>query len=439
MKLRSLIPSLLSIAVASSAAFADPCKPTFDVTVGTPGSPSTVTLLYPTDYFSPGTQRMVVGGNIATLGGVPGMNGVGVWDGTTFSPLASGLTNGASTFEVLSAQTFGGKLYIGGQFSGAVGGPASRAIIRWNGTAFETVNADTEASAVAVRSMAVYKNELYIGGSIPRVGTLNTNGIAKLNATGDDFLPVGAGILTGAFIWDMVVFNDGSGEKLYVCGNFTRVFNDITGEVAGTRWIARWDGTQWESVGGGIVSGGATSYPKDLIVFDDGTGPALYTAGGRSTASGAGIESAVHKWNGAQWAAVPGFHDAILDTASTISAAGLTNYGGGTTILAQVRFSEIGGANARQSLVRLENGRFKLVPGTLFGTDSVQEIATISDPTGPKTWIAGSFTSVQGHATNRLAIITGCTQYCPADFNEDGIISIDDLFLYINAYFTGCP
>lgn len=30
-------------------------------------------------------------------------------------------------------------------------------------------------------------------------------------------------------------------------------------------------------------------------------------------------------------------------------------------------------------------------------------------------------------------------QQCPADFNKDGIVSIDDLFLYLNAYFVGCP
>ena len=30
-------------------------------------------------------------------------------------------------------------------------------------------------------------------------------------------------------------------------------------------------------------------------------------------------------------------------------------------------------------------------------------------------------------------------QQCPADFNKDGITSIDDLFLYLNAYFVGCP
>ena len=30
------------------------------------------------------------------------------------------------------------------------------------------------------------------------------------------------------------------------------------------------------------------------------------------------------------------------------------------------------------------------------------------------------------------------TKLCPPDFNNDGFLTIDDLFLYINAYFTGC-
>ena len=45
--------------------------------------------------------------------------------------------------------------------------------------------------------------------------------------------------------------------------------------------IARWDGTAWWDVGGGLED-----VVQALSVFDDGSGPALYAAGGFSDAAG---------------------------------------------------------------------------------------------------------------------------------------------------------
>ena len=52
--------------------------------------------------------------------------------------------------------------------------------------------------------------------------------------------------------------------------------------------------------------------------------------------------------------------------------------------------------------------------------------------TGP---VPGSASLVAGSCGAGNALAT-C---CHADFNHDGIPSIDDLFLYFNAYFTGSP
>ena len=49
-------------------------------------------------------------------------------------------------------------------------------------------------------------------------------------------------------------------------------------------------------MGGGLGGG----YVQSLIVFDDGTGPALYAGGGITSAGGAGAYS-VARWDGTRW------------------------------------------------------------------------------------------------------------------------------------------
>jgi len=77
---------------------------------------------------------------------------------------------------------------------------------------------------------------------------------------GKEFGPRG---LSGT-VYASIVWNDGSGAKLYVGGNF-----DANGDVA-LRGVGTWDGTSWSPVGGGI--GGAV---YAFAIFDDGAGEAL--------------------------------------------------------------------------------------------------------------------------------------------------------------------
>ena len=81
-----------------------------------------------------------------------------------------------------------------------------------------------------------------------------------------------------------MVFDDGSGPALYAGGVFT-----TAGGVTVNR-IAQWDGTRWSALGSGM--NGSVSA---LTVYDDGTGPVLY-AGGRFTTAGGRASSNIGKW-----------------------------------------------------------------------------------------------------------------------------------------------
>jgi hypothetical protein len=91
-------------------------------------------------------------------------------------------------------------------------------------------------------------------------------------------------------------FDDGTGEALYVGGEF--------GDAGGVSapGIAKWDGTHWSALGSGL-SGSALMQADALCVFDDGGGPALYV-GGSFTSAGGVPASRIAKWNGSSWSAL---------------------------------------------------------------------------------------------------------------------------------------
>ena len=89
-----------------------------------------------------------------------------------------------------------------------------------------------------------------------------------------------------------IVFDDGSGPALYLGGDM------LSADDVLVSYLARWDGSRMSAVGGGL--NGPVSA---LAVFDDGGGPALYV-GGEFTVAGGLPASFVAKWDGAVWSAV---------------------------------------------------------------------------------------------------------------------------------------
>lgn len=87
---------------------------------------------------------------------------------------------------------------------------------------------------------------------------------------------------------DTILFNDGTGEALYVGGNFRGV-TDGAGD-----FIARTRGDCWEGVGGG--------FDGAVEVLTEFQG-ALYAAGDFSAADGVPVEG-IARWNGSAWEAL---------------------------------------------------------------------------------------------------------------------------------------
>ena len=140
---------------------------------------------------------------------------------------------------------------------------------------------------------------LYAAGDFDFAGSVAANHIARWN--GSQWSSVGTagnGVSApngGEALYDLAVFDDGSGAgpALYAGGYFT-----TAGGVSANN-IARWDGTAWSAVGGGLEEG----LPFVFTVFDDGGGPALYVGGSFRKAGGMPANR-IAKWDETRWSAL---------------------------------------------------------------------------------------------------------------------------------------
>jgi len=127
---------------------------------------------------------------------------------------------------------------------------------------------------------------------------------------------------------DMVVFDDGRGPALFVAGWF------VTAGSLRVDHVARWDGSQWSGVGGG------TNYPVNaLAIFDDGTGAALY-AGGQFTEAGGVPAEYVAKWDGSHWSPLGS------GTGNVVNSLLAHDDGSGTKLYVGGSFTQAGGITA---------------------------------------------------------------------------------------------
>ena len=180
-------------------------------------------------------------------------NMIARFDGVTFHSFAFPATN----YSVNAIEFFQGNMYIGGNFFDTIQQVNDLEV--WDGTIFKPFGINGLASGVDfVNSMAVYNDELYIGGWFTNMNGDPANFIMKWD--GQQFHEVGGG-LNGP-VSKIKSYSDG----LYVCGNFT-----LAGQLPAPG-IVKWDGNQWISLCDTFQNYGITDFVK--------VGGDLYITGG---------------------------------------------------------------------------------------------------------------------------------------------------------------
>jgi hypothetical protein len=179
--------------------------------------------------------------------------------------------------------------------------PSTPAIInqvaRWNGTEWKRLGGVVHANAMT-EFLVDGRWNLVVAGE-QALSTSKPVNVVRWDGERWHEMAFCPGWITSMTTWD-----DGSGTSLYA-GFWSNTFYP----PLSTQGILRWTGTEWVSVGGGVY--GTTSQVGsvlDMKVFDDGTGPALFVLGRFNRAGDPGGIPAnnIAKWDGTNWHALAG-------------------------------------------------------------------------------------------------------------------------------------
>jgi hypothetical protein len=210
-----------------------------------------------------------------------GHAGVGVWNGTDWSPLGFG-----DFGQINHLVGFQGSLLVFGDFT-QIGGVPAAGFARWDGQRFSALWPEPVQSNYTIRSCifddgtgpALFTNVSPAIGGVAGSGLHKWDGHAWSLVAG----PLGA-------VSDLKVFDDGRGPALFM----VKGYSPFAGLPPNT--IVRYDGRAWEPLAPAITWGNGY-----LVPFDHPLGKALVVVSGRGTTSCAGgvIE------NAALWFACP--------------------------------------------------------------------------------------------------------------------------------------
>lgn len=194
------------------------------------------------------------------------------------------------------------------------------------------------------------------------------------------------------WVWDTVVWNDGSGAALYVAGAFRSADGIVVNRVA------KWNGSQWSSLGTGM-----NAPVRSLEVWNDGTGAALY-AGGEFTTAGGVSANHIAKWNGTSWSPVgTGMNGQVL-------ALTVHNDGSGSSLFAGGVFTIAGGVSANRIAKWNGSAWSSLGTGATNGVNhNIWGLGSFDLGNGSALYLAGEFTLAGGNVASRIAKWEGNT------------------------------
>lgn len=328
-------------------------------------------------------------GNFLAAGTVKA-NRVARWDGTNWWALGSGMkgTNDSVTTTVSALAISGGYVYAAGTFTNA-GGVTVSNIARWNGSTWSVLGSglDNQAQAIAVSG-----SDVYVGGNFITAGGVAANYIAKWN--GSTWSALGSG-LNGS-VSAISVGSDG----IYVGGTFT------TAGGAAANQIARWDGAAWHSLGNGTSNGVGGTVTAILPVS-----PTEVYVGGTFTTAGVVAANRIARFDGTSWSALGGGMsgvtspsvNALANDGVYLYAAGAFTNAGGTMVSSIARWDGASWTNLGSGLARL----------SLSGTGPIAGTGAALVRSGNDLYVGGMFVTAGGKVSSGIARWNEQTNFAP--------------------------
>lgn len=224
-----------------------------------------------------GGPQLYTAGDFSSAGGVT-TSRLAKWDGAGWSVVGNGGVINGSAYDLAFYDDGGGEhLYVSGYFTTVDGIPAA-SIARWDGSTWSPLSSGLPGSVfpAQARALAVFDGgggeQLYVGGNFQSAGGVSsTKGVARWDGSSWSSL---SGFVNGS-VNALLPYADGNGCRLIVAGSF-----NFTGPVHSDR-VSAWDGNAWSAMGTGVnnYNGAAES----LAVWDQGAGPELVVGGSFTT------------------------------------------------------------------------------------------------------------------------------------------------------------
>jgi len=367
--------------------------------------------VYATAVYDDGTGAALYAAGGFETAGDQVVNFVARWDGSGWSPLSddtgTGLDSWALSLAVFDDGT-GPALYVGGGFTMAAGTEAHY-IARWDGRSWSALTGPGGTGVGGTSHPDVYAltvhddgtgAALYVGGGFTIAGGVEVGHVARWDGSTWSSLAGPAGTGTDDSVQALASYDDGAGAALYAGGRF-----DIAGGVPAPH-VARWDGSGWSALSGpsGVGTSGTVSA---LTVFDDGTGPALYSGGSFATAGGLEVHN-IARWNGAAWSALSGSSGNGTD--DVVKALSVHDDGTGAALYAGGFFAAAGGVEVN-GIARWDGSEWTALSGPAgagMSSDfalatSVVAFCTYDDGGGPGLYAGGYFATAGGLAVDYIA------------------------------------
>ncbi len=323
-----------------------------------------------------GGSALFAFGQVTSAGGTS-TGGVARYRGGAWSPAGSGFG---------AAQGYSGLVFddgTGPALHAAMSTPGSTThseILRWDGTAWSSLPgngvAPTGSLSALVSGDLLGAHALFAGGSFLRIGGVAASGVAAfLNG---QWLPLGSAALGS--VEALAIFDSGNGPELYAGGG-----------VPGT--VARWNGSSWGSVLGGLTGGPPLPLPPlpvahAFTVMNDGSGPKL-VVGGIFTSAGGVPANSMAAWNGTAWS------DLGAPTGIEVKALAFGDIGTGPRLFGVVR-PWGGGITTPNSVFERVGTSWQVIATTGGVSNARSALRIFDDGSGPALFLGGAIGSLNG-------------------------------------------
>ncbi len=323
---------------------------------------------------------------------------------------SDGAGNGSLTYYAKSIAVSGSHLYVGGSFTSVrvPGDVLDEAdyIVDWNGSNWSGMGPVQGALNHSVTAVTVSGTDVYVGGSFTNLSNHGTpmpeaDYIARWDGSNWHTLGTdgsGNGVLS-ADVTSIAV----SGTNVYAGGYWGAIWNSGV-YIPQAAHVARFDGTNWSALGSNGVGGGSINGNVYAVAV---SGSNVYVGGSfenvvdidETTLPAADY---IAKWDGSNWSALgsgSGGNGSLNSSVTAIAVSGSNVYAGGL-------FDNVknGGTtlNAADYIAKWDGSNWSALGSGLAGDGSLNSQVTALAVSGSTVYAVGFFADVKNSGTTLL-------------------------------------